>query len=172
MLANYLLRAGFTAASAWARPAVGILEEAHLPFSAGPSDIDWNGHVNNGRILTLMDHGRLDFLLRSGLFTPMLKVRCQPVVANAAIRFRREVFPFRRCTLVTGIRGWDERRTYFSQRIERAGEVCAEADIDVAVRLGGKSVSIVHLLERAGHEVPIELHRARVDGEMPTAATR
>jgi acyl-CoA thioesterase FadM len=166
MLVSYALRAAFTATSAIARPRASLLDDVVMPFVAWPSDIDWNGHVNNGQYLTLMDHGRLDHLVRTGLVGLLLKAGCRPVVATASIRFRREILPFMRCRLVTRIRGWDDRRTYFSHRIERDNAVCAEADVAIAIRLNNRTASIVELLSRAGREVPEELLRARVATEV------
>ncbi len=162
MLANYLLRATLTATSALARPRIGLLDEARLPFMAGISDVDWNGHVNNGRYLTLMDHGRLDYIVRTGLIGAMIKTRCQPVVAEASIRFRREVFPYVPLTLLTRVRAWDDKRLYIVQRMERKGELLAEAEVELAVRAGGKTISIAEMLKRAGREVPSDFLRARL----------
>jgi acyl-CoA thioesterase FadM len=166
MLASYVLRAAVTTASSFTRPRASLLEEVELPFTAWLSDIDWNGHVNNGRYLTLMDHGRIDHMLRTGLLGSFIKTHCRPMVAHAAIRYRREIRPFRRCTLVTRIRGWDDRRTYYAHSIEREGELYAQADIAVALRLGNRTVSLAEVLERSGRKVPENFLEARLSSDI------
>lgn len=151
MLASYLLRATWTLSTSALRPDADPTEEVPLPFIAWPSDIDWNGHVNNGRYLTLMDAGRLDHAVRTGLLRAMLRARCNPVVADVSIRFRREVRPFVRCTLTTRLRGWDERRLHYVQQFEHKGVVCAEAMVAIALRRNGRTVPPAEALKSANY---------------------
>lgn len=44
-------------------------------FRVWPHDLDPSIHMNNGRYLALMDLGRLDLLIRSGLWRALLKNR-------------------------------------------------------------------------------------------------
>lgn len=162
MLASYLFRASLTTARAFSQPRMGLLDTIELPFSAWPDDLDWNGHVNNGRVLTLMDQGRLDHMIRTGLLGVMLKARGRPIVAKAEISFRREIFAFKRSTLTTRLESWDERRAYFVHQILRRGEVCAEARLAIAVRAGGKTISVEEVLRRAGAEVTPEFLAAKL----------
>ena len=46
--------------------------------------------MNNGRYLTLMDLGRADLVIRSGLWRAVLRHGWAPVVSAVKIRFRRE----------------------------------------------------------------------------------
>lgn len=162
MLADYLLRAAVTSTTSLFRPPASLLEDVHLPFHPWPFDLDWNGHVNNGRYLTLMDHGRLDHGMRTGVLPLLFRGRCNPVVAGASIQFYREVRPFVRCTLVTRIRGWDERRVHYSQRIEVGGRVYAKAKVQIALRSRGRTVSPIELFVAAGREAPQEFVEARL----------
>lgn len=162
MLASYLFRASLTSAGALlTRPREDFLNTVEMPLSAWPDDLDWNGHVNNGRVLTLMDQGRLDHIIRTGLLALMLRARVRPIVANAEIAFRREIFAFKRTTLATRIDGWDERRVYYAHQILRRGEVCAEARLSIALRAGNKTISAQELFSRAGAEFPANFLRAK-----------
>ena len=162
MLIGYLARAATTTFGSLTRPDAELTEEVDLPFVAWPWDIDWNGHVNNGRYLTLMDHGRLDHGLRTGLIQALIKARTNAVVAKASIQFVREVRPFVRCTLVTRIRGWDDRRTYYEQRFEHQGRVCVKAEVAIALRHRNKSISPLELMSMAKLDVPLAFARLRV----------
>ena len=48
-----------------------------------PTDLDVFMHVNNGVYLTLMDLGRTDMMLRSGMFGPIRQQGWYPVVVGA-----------------------------------------------------------------------------------------
>ena len=65
-------------------------ESSVFRFRVWPNDLDTSIHMNNGRYLTLMDLGRLDVMVRSGLWR-----RCShywtPVANAVIVRFRREL---------------------------------------------------------------------------------
>src|SRR5688500_19098494 len=69
-------------------------------------EIDTSLHMNNGRYWTLMDLGRADLMIRSGLWRAVVKHRWLPVVSAAMIRFRRELRLFRPFSLKTRIVTW------------------------------------------------------------------
>jgi acyl-CoA thioesterase FadM len=105
---------------------------SRLIFRVLPNDLDLNGHMNNGRYLTLMDLGRLDLVLRTGLLSHMMKQKSVPVLASAKIRYRLPLMPFEKFTLDTRIIGWDEKWAYLEQRFikttgDKAGAVAAIA---------------------------------------------
>jgi len=97
-----------------------------------PNDLDISLHLNNGRYLTLMDLGRTDFLLRSGLWRTVLKRKLTPIVSSVLIRYRREIGPFKPFNLETRVIGWREDTVIFEQAFKfatgrRAGQTAAVA---------------------------------------------
>ena len=60
-----------------------------------PSDIDFYPEMNNGRHLTLMDLGRIDIAVRTGLFRLVHSKGWGFVAAGASVRFRHPLRPFR-----------------------------------------------------------------------------
>lgn len=120
------------------RPRLGPGDESVLRMTVLPTDLDLNGHVNNGRFLTLMDLGRVDFLARTGVVAAMRRHRWRGVVASAAVRFRRPLDPFQRYELRTRLAGWDERWLFMEHRFTRRGELCAYGlvKIQLASRAG------------------------------------
>jgi acyl-CoA thioesterase FadM len=73
--------------------------------------------MNNGRYWTIMDLGRADMIIRSGLWRPILKHRWAPVVTAGQIRFRRELRPFRALTLKTRILTWSQSHVVIEHRM-------------------------------------------------------
>jgi acyl-CoA thioesterase FadM len=79
---------------------------SRLDFRVWPHDLDTSLHMNNGRYWTIMDLGRADLMIRSGLWRAVLREKWTPVVSAAKIRFRRELKPFRAFRLETRIVAW------------------------------------------------------------------
>ncbi len=88
--------------------------------------------MNNGRYLTLMDLGRLDVMLRSGLWRAVLNNRWTPIASAVTARFRRELRPFQQFRLETRLLCWDDtlvvmEQTFIIDGGQRHGQVAARA---------------------------------------------
>lgn len=101
------------------------LADSVVRFRVWPGDLDNNLHLNNGRYLTLMDLGRWDLVVRSGLGKALLKRRWYPVVGSSTIRHRRSLDFLQRFELRTRLLGWNDQGFFIEQRFERDGEVHA-----------------------------------------------
>lgn len=75
--------------------------------------------------LSVMDLGRFDLLVRSGVWDSFKRLGYYPVVANQTISYRRSLGPWQRYTLETRIAGYDERAVYVEQRFVVKGEIHA-----------------------------------------------
>jgi acyl-CoA thioesterase FadM len=93
-----------------------------LWFRVWPHDLDLSMHLNNGRYWTLMDLGRADLVIRSGLWRAVVRHRWAPIVSAAKIRFRRELTLFRRFRIETRIVGWNETFIVMEHRVLTAGK--------------------------------------------------
>jgi acyl-CoA thioesterase FadM len=122
---NLWLRIIFVVIGSFFRRSLAPLGESVLTFRVWPNDLDVNGHMNNGRYLTLMDLGRVDLMLRTGLGRLALKRGWTPLVGSAMIRFRRSLDPFQSYQLKSRIIGWDEKWFFIEQGFERRGEAVA-----------------------------------------------
>ena len=115
--------------AARSRPRLGPLDVSRIELRCWLDDLDLNGHMNNGRYLSLMDLGRWDLVLRNGLGALAVKHRWRPIVGSAAIRFRRELRLLQRFTLETRFSAWDEKWVYIEQRFLVGPRVHAEAQL-------------------------------------------
>lgn len=107
-----------------------ILDISRLNFRVFPTDLDSNLHMNNGRYLTIMDLGRLDLILRTGLLRFMREHKNVPILAAATLRYRLPLDPWQRYTLETQVVYWDERWIFLEQRFiladgPKAGAIAA-----------------------------------------------
>lgn len=114
------------------RPIDDLLGVSKLRFHVLPNDLDLNMHMNNGRYLTIMDIGRTDFVIRTGIFKKVIRAGQIPVLASATIRYRVQLELWRSYELQTRIVCWDDKWAYMEHRFiilkgKKAGEVAAIA---------------------------------------------
>jgi acyl-CoA thioesterase FadM len=124
------------------------------------TDIDTSLHMNNGRYWTLMDLGRADMMLRSGLWRAVLRERWTPVVSAAKIRFRRELRPFRSFVLETRMVTWADTSLVMEQRLvsrSKTGEEIVNAVALVRVGLYDRKSRSFIPVERMMREIGVSL---------------
>lgn len=130
---NLWLRLLWYALSVRFRPRLSLPDGvSRLVFRVWPTDLDTSLHLNNGRYLTLMDIGRLDIMVASGLWRAVLRHGWTPIASAIKIRFRRELVNFQRFRLETRIVAWDRatvimEQTFVIEGGDRHGQVAAHA---------------------------------------------
>lgn len=118
-----------------------------------PRDLDPLMHVNNGVYLSMLDLGRIDLMLRSGLMRILRASGWYFVVAAETIHFRRSLKLFQRFEIETRVLGWDDRAFVIQQLFRRRGETVATALVQGRLlRRGGGPVAPRELLEAAALE--------------------
>lgn len=152
MLAPYAARLALLLARELPRTRLPFLAEVRLPMRVWPTDIDFYGHANNGSYLTLMDVGRYQLALRTGLYRWMLRHDAWPVLGGAVVRFRRELRLFARFELATRLVGWKGRWLFIEQRFEKDGAVHSAAIHKAVMRRRGKSVDFGEVAAAFGVE--------------------
>jgi len=159
------------------RPRLGIFDDSSLPLRALPTDIDIAMHVNNGMYLSLMDLGRFDLMVRSGVWDLMRRRKWAPVVQAEQVAFRKSITLWQDYALHTRLVGVDDKAVWFEQRFVVDGEVYVRGY--VATRLVGPDGPVPNeeilaaVEQELGHvrpadlELPEWLHRWRVDASLP-----
>jgi acyl-CoA thioesterase FadM len=107
------------------RQRVDVLATTRLRLRAWPTDLDLNGHVNNGRYLMLADLARIHWFLRTGVMRTALRQRARPLVGDAMAKFRRDLRLFQSFEIHSRLLGWDERWGFLEHRFVRDGRVIA-----------------------------------------------
>ena len=108
---------------------LGILEESVIRLPVILSDLDGYGHMNNSRYLSLMDLGRIDLMLRTGMGNTAKKNRWFPLVGSVHIQYRKSLHLFQIFELHTRILGWDNQWFYLEQHFIRDGREMARAAV-------------------------------------------
>jgi acyl-CoA thioesterase FadM len=150
--------------SSFFRERLKAFGESVLAFRVMPADIDINLHMNNARYLAMMDLGRWDFILRTGLWRQLLKDGMQPVIGGAVVRFRRPLRPFQPFVLRTRQITWDDRWLYLEQDIESAGQLVCSAQVRAAFIKGNGIVPPDVIAGLVGAERPAPAAPAWVQG--------
>jgi acyl-CoA thioesterase FadM len=159
---NLWLRLFWLIVTASRRPKLSAPDgKSVLFFRVWPHDLDTSLHMNNGRYLGLMDLGRLDIILQTGLWRAVLNHRWTPVANAAVVRFRRELRPFERFRLETRILAWTEATVFMEQTFlfaggDRDGQVAARALFKGALydRRARAYVAVPRLMAEIGVSVP------------------
>ncbi|MCO5294889.1 MAG: thioesterase family protein [Homoserinimonas sp.] len=101
-------------------------EVSYSRFRVLPTDLDLNGHMNNGRYLSISDIGRIELLQARGLWKPMRKKGWYPVVVSSTISFRKSLRPWRRFELESRFAGAGEKNVFLEHRFTVGGEIYAK----------------------------------------------
>lgn len=101
-------------------------------FTVWLTDLDINGHVNNGRFLELMDLGRFDYFWRSQLRGSLFALKSVPILGGVVIRYRLPLKLMQRVTIQTRLLGFEDKWMIVEQRFvfdegEKKGVVAAIA---------------------------------------------
>jgi acyl-CoA thioesterase FadM len=155
---NLWLRLLWVALAGWLGRRLDLpAEPSHLTFRVWFHDLDPFRHMNNGRYLTLMDLGRTDLMVRSGLARAAFAQKWTPIASAVVIRFRREMRLFQKFQLVTRIIWWDERQSVIEQAFileggKHHGQVAAHAMFKGGLydRAAKSFVPVSRLMQEAG----------------------
>lgn len=156
------------------RPRLDVWDNSSLPMRVLPTDVDIAVHVNNGMYFSLMDLGRFDLLVRSGIWQKMRRRGWNPVASGETISFRKSLQLWQHYTIETRIIGLDTKAIYFEQRMVAGGEIYARAHIATRLVCKGRPVSQDEILAEfgeppAGLELPAWIHEWRENNALPGA---
>lgn len=75
---------------------ISIDEPLEREFHVLPNDLDLNGHMNNGRYLTLLDLMIIEFFARTGFLKVLMKHGWRPMSGGSVITYRKGLRPFQK----------------------------------------------------------------------------
>ena len=91
-----------------------------------PTDLDINGHMNNGRYLTIVDLMLVEYFVRSGFAKAMLKAGWRPMSGGAFITYRKGLKPWQRYRIRFTLAGADHSWNYMRfEFLREDGTLCA-----------------------------------------------
>lgn len=112
-----------------------VLDEVALSLVVLPNDIDVS-KISDDRYLAIVDLGRVDLVLRTGLLRTLIMRKWAPLATSVTMRFRHPLKIFQRYQLLTKIVFWDDDVFYSRQRFQRHGRIVATTAYVCATLLG------------------------------------
>jgi acyl-CoA thioesterase FadM len=123
---NLYLRLIWAMFRAWRKPRIAPGETITRQMRVLPNDIDINGHMNNGRYLTLIDLMLIEYFVRTGFAQAMMKSGWRPMSGGSFITYRKGLKPFESYQLSFKLDCADEHWNYMRYEFRRAdGTLCA-----------------------------------------------
>jgi YbgC/YbaW family acyl-CoA thioester hydrolase len=148
---NHLLRLLWLRLTVSRRSRLEVTDVCVTPMRVRLSDLDVLRHMNNGVYLSLMDLGRVDFMLRSGMAPLITRAGLYPVVVQQTITYRKSLELGQRYDLETRIAGYDDNTAVMEQRFVVGGEIYARAWVRARfLRRSGGGVGTDELRELLG----------------------
>jgi acyl-CoA thioesterase FadM len=96
---NLYLRLVWALLRAWRLPRIAAGDSIERRLRVWPGDLDINGHMNNGRYLTIIDLMLVEYFVRSGFARVMLQAGWRPMSGGAVITYRKGLLPGQRYRL-------------------------------------------------------------------------
>jgi acyl-CoA thioesterase FadM len=149
---NLYLRLLFTLLRALRAPRIGPGETVELRLRVWPTDLDLNGHMNNGRYLTVVDLGLATAFIRSGFARLCLRKGWRPMGGGSVVYFRRALTVFQAYTLRFTIIAWDEFWSYARFEFVREGQLCATGFVKGAAHGRGGLVRNADIYPALGYD--------------------
>lgn len=122
---NLYLRLLVTLLRAWRAPRLGLGDTLERTLRVLPNDLDVNGHMNNGRYLTLIDLMLVEYFVRTGFAAMMLRHGWRPMSGGSFITYRRGLKPLQAYRLRFRLDACDAHWNYMRFEFVRHGRVCA-----------------------------------------------
>ncbi len=121
---------------------------------AWPHLCDQNLHLNNASYLTLMDYGRVAWVVRAGLAGALLRRQVSVVAVGVGVTYRRELRWWSRFRLQTRLCAHDDRWFYIEQCfVDSRGRPAAHAWVRMVVRDRSGRRALADVLRDAGNPV-------------------
>jgi acyl-CoA thioesterase FadM len=128
--------------------------EVFTPFRCWPTDLDTNLHMNNGRYLTLMDLGRLDFMAKTGILWPSFRRGILAVLGASQMVYLKPLLVGRPFRIGTRLCCWDERWFVMQQRFLVGERTAAKATVRGMFRQRGQTVAPQAVMQLSGAPLP------------------
>jgi acyl-CoA thioesterase FadM len=141
--------------SRW-KPRLDLIELSILKFHVLPSDLDINMHMNNGRFNSIMDLGRVDIMLRTGILKTIYKRGWFGIVGSIHTRFKRPLKLFQAYELHSQIVYWDDKWAWVQHKIYSNNKLISSALEQTLIRKKGENVPMPELQNIMGfnHQSP------------------
>ncbi len=122
---NLYLRLIWALLRGWRLPRLALGDTLERRMRVMPNDLDINGHMNNGRYLTVIDLMLVEYFVRTGFAAVLLRNGWRPMAGGSFVSYRRGLSAFENYTLRFKSDGSDASWNYMRFEFVSRGKVCA-----------------------------------------------
>lgn len=130
---NLYFRLIFALFRAWRLPTIKVGGTLQRNFRVLPNDIDLNGHMNNGRYLSMIDLMLVEYFVRVGFAGVVMKNGWRPMSGGSMITYRRGLKPLQSYKLRYRIDACDANWNFMRFEFLDGDTVCAAGYMKGAV---------------------------------------
>ena len=127
------------------RSKLAATEESQINYTVWPTDIDVS-IMNHAAMMTVMEMGRIDFIVRSGFLDLARRNKWYFPSASLSVQFIRPLKMFQKATVITKILHADDRWIYLEQKMTRAGKIIAVSIVKSTVKKGREHIAVSEIL--------------------------
>jgi acyl-CoA thioesterase FadM len=135
------------------RPPLRLGVESEISGRVWPGECD-AAHLNHAALLSLLECGRIDLMVRFGFLALARRRRWYFPVTSLAVRFERPLRRFDPFEVVSRIVFWDEVSIWIEHRVRHADRTVATGLVRAVVREGRAPVAPSRVLAELGMDVP------------------
>lgn len=128
------------------RSRLDITDSSVISFRVWLTDIDIS-IMNHAALLTVMEMGRVDFMVRSGFLQLAKKKKWYFPSAAISAQFIRPLKLFQKAQVITRVFHIDERWIYIEQKMVRAGKDIAVCIVKSKVKKGRETINTSEILQ-------------------------
>jgi len=141
--------------AARSKPPLLPTQESSVDLKVRFTDLDYNLHMNNARFVEAFEMGRMDMVVRNGLYKLIFKPNgYQPFVGSVHVRYLSPLKLWQRYQISSKVVGWDHKWVYMTQRIDSDNKLCALAIVKAIFRNKTGTISPFEILKELGHDLP------------------
>ncbi len=163
------LRLGFALIKASFKNKISPMDTASFSFSVWVTDVDVSV-ANHAALLTIMETGRLDFMVRTNFFKVAAKNKWFFPSQAISVQFYRPLKVFQKAELQTKVSFVDEKWIYTQHKIVRKGKVIAVSLAKNTIKKGRETVPTAEIMKALNiQKVPAEKHELIKTHELENA---
>lgn len=147
-----LARLSAATARSLAGPSLGSHETSRIRLRVVPEDLDLFGHVTNARYLSLLNLGRGDWVLRTGLMRAALSRRAPLLAGRIDVTYLAPLRLWQPFEIATRALHWSDKWFYFEHRLESNGKPVAAAIARALFRGPKGNIPPAEMLAAAGRD--------------------
>jgi len=142
-----LLRLVTALVHAMFRKKITLEDEAVTTFRVWPTDVDAS-IMNHAPIMTAMEAGRVDYMVRTGFFTTAIKQQWYFPIASMSVQFVRPLKLFQKAEVKTKVLFIDDKWIFTQHSIESKGKCHVDAIVKSVVKKGRDRVAYSEIVDR------------------------